>query len=151
MNIYIGADHRAYDFSLDLITALRAKGYVVKNAWEGRSDPQDDHPDVVAAVVKDFEKDAHSDKIGVVLCGSGVGVSISANRYPGIYCVLGHELDQVTHARIWDHANFLALGSEYTTPSDAVKYVEAMVEKKPGNEERMLRRIYKIDLLASTK
>lgn len=146
MKIYIAADHRGHEYKLELIQKLREKNYDIEDAWDHPYDSTDDNPDAAKEVVTAMKK-SQPDSLGVVICGSGIGVSIAANRYPGIYCMLGHDLKQVEHGRIWDHANVLALGSDFTPVDQALTFIETMVQSKPSTEERMLRRVSKIESL----
>ncbi|MEI6326995.1 MAG: RpiB/LacA/LacB family sugar-phosphate isomerase [Candidatus Roizmanbacteria bacterium] len=148
MKIYIAADHRGHTYKVELIQKLREKHIDIVDVWDHPLDPIDDDPDAAHAVVAVMKKDP-LDSIGVVICGSGVGVSITANRYTGIYCVLGHTLKQVEHGRVWDHANILALGSDFTPIDDALAFIMAMIQSKPGSEERMVRRVEKMDSVAT--
>ncbi len=150
MKIYMAADHRGHAYKLELIQKLREKSYDIIDVWDHEYDSNDDNPDAAAAVVEAMRQDPQ-DSLGVLICGSGIGVSIAANRYPGIYCMLGHDIRQVEHGRTWDHANVLALGSEYTSVDEALQFVETMVRSKPSTEERMLRRKAKIDAIAASE
>jgi Ribose 5-phosphate isomerase RpiB len=92
--------------------------------------------------------------LGIVICGSGVGVSITVNRFKGVRCALGFSWDQVKHAKENDHINVLALASDYLKNGNdengkslelAKKLVDVFIETKPKMEEKYLRRIKKID------
>lgn len=144
MKIYIAADHRGHEYKLELIQKLREQNYDVVDVWDHPYDSTDDNPDAAKAVVAAI-KQSPQNSLGVVICGSGIGVSITANRYPGIYCMLGHDVKQVEHGRVWDHANVLALGSDFTPIDQAVTFINTMAQSKPSTEERMLRRIGKIE------
>ena len=107
-------------------------------------DPQDDFPDyskkVAQAVLQNPEE-----LLGIVICGSAVGVSISANRYEGIMCALGFDIAQVKSAREHDHINVLAIPSDYVDLEKAKQLIHAFIETKPNYDEKYLRRIRKVD------
>lgn len=83
--------------------------------------------------------------LGIVICGSGVGVCIAANRTKGIRCVLGFNSDQVKHARRHDHTNVLALGADYVDLARAQEMVTTFLNEPPDNQGKYLRRIKKLD------
>jgi ribose 5-phosphate isomerase B len=125
---------------------LEQENYKVIDCGNTVYDKDDDFSDFVA-VLADKMRRANKHSLGVVLCGSGVGVSIAANRFRGLYCVLGFDRHQVEHARAWDHANVIALPAEYIPVDTALDFIHIMIHTPKKQEERMLRRVRKLDLL----
>jgi ribose 5-phosphate isomerase B len=116
-------------------------------------DPLDDYPDFAKKVAQAVLQNP-KDFLGIVICGSGVGVSIVVNRFKGIRCALGFSSKQVKHAKENDHINVLALASDYLKNGNGEngngldlvkKIVDTFIETKPKMEEKYLRRIKKID------
>src|SRR5690606_5216379 len=107
-------------------------------------DADDDNPDyakkVAEAVLQNPE--AH---LGIVICGSGVGVCMTANRFKGIYCGLGIGVEHVKHARENDHMNVLALGAENAGEEEQKAMVDAFLAAQPIHQEKYLRRLKKMD------
>ncbi|MDO8497996.1 MAG: RpiB/LacA/LacB family sugar-phosphate isomerase [bacterium] len=145
MTIFIGADHRGFELKNKLIDYLHEKDIRIEDMGNFFLDPQDDYPDyankVAMAVLQHPE--AH---LGIVICGSGVGVCIAANRHKGISCALGFDETQVTHARENDHINVLSLPSDYVDFEKAKTLVETFLAAKPKLEEKYLRRVRKLNL-----
>lgn len=144
MTIFIGADHRGFELKNKLIEYLHEKDIRVEDMGNYEYDPQDDFPDyskkVAQAVLQNPEE-----LLGIVICGSAVGVSISANRYEGIMCALGFDIAQVKSAREHDHINVLAIPSDYVDLEKAKQLIHAFIETKPNYDEKYLRRIRKVD------
>lgn len=147
--IYIGADHRGFELKKTLIAWLKKKGCPVEDCGNTTYDPDDDYPDFVKKVVdKILSCDSElttQDSLGIIICGSGVGVSIAANRYRGIYCALGFDASQVKSAREHDHINVLALGSDYVNNKKAQKITEAFLTTPLITHTKYLRRLKKVD------
>ncbi|MFN4212514.1 MAG: RpiB/LacA/LacB family sugar-phosphate isomerase [Microgenomates group bacterium] len=144
MTIFIAADHRGFDLKNKLIDYLHEKNIRVEDLGAYEYQPEDDYPDFAQKVSQAVLQNPQ-EFLGIVICGSGVGVSIAANRHKGIRCALGFREDQVRHARENDHINVLALASDFTSFEEAVKLIEAFLQAKPKEEEKYLRRIKKLD------
>ena len=111
-------------------------------------DPVDDYPDFAQKVAQAVLQ-RPDDSLGVVICGSGVGVSVATNRHKGIRCALGFEIDQVHHARENDHINILAIPSDYAGLKEATQMIEAFMQATPNHDPKYHRRIQKLDALAT--
>jgi len=153
MTIFIAADHRGFELKNKLIEYLQEKNIRVEDMGNYQYDPLDDYPDFAKKVAQAVLQNP-KDFLGIVICGSGVGVSIVVNRFKGIRCGLGFSPDQVKHIRENDHINVLALASDYLKNDNgengkglelAKKLVDVFIETKPKIEEKYLRRIKKID------
>jgi ribose 5-phosphate isomerase B len=153
MTIFIAADHRGFELKNKLIEYLQEKNIRVEDMGNYQYDPLDDYPDFAKKVAQAVLQNP-KDFLGIVICGSGVGVSIVVNRFKGIRCGLGFSPDQVKHIRENDHINVLALASDYLKNGDgekgnglawAKKLVDTFIETQPKMEEKYLRRIKKID------
>jgi ribose 5-phosphate isomerase B len=81
---------------------------------------------------------------GVLICGTGIGMSIAANRNKGIRAGLCHTTTDAALTRMHNDANVLVLSGDYTKPKDAIKIAEVFFETKFSNEERHKRRIKKL-------
>lgn len=139
MTIFIGADHRGFEFKNQLIEYLQEKNIRIEDLGNYEYDPEDDYPDFAKKVAQAVLQNPQ-DFLGILICGSGVGVSITANRYHSIRCALGFSQKQVTHARENDHANILALAADFTTLEEAKKFIDAFLESKPKQDGKYLRR-----------
>lgn len=143
MIIYIGADHRGFYLKETLKTTLKADGYEVYDLGNVESDENDDYPDFASAVAEKVTG-AGAEVRGIVICSSGIGVNIVANKIPGVRCGLAISADQVRHGRSADDMNVLALASEYTSPEAAKDMVRAFLSTPFDREVRRVRRLDKI-------
>jgi len=144
MTIFFGADHRGFELKNKLIEYLQDKNIRVQDLGNYEYDPQDDHPDFAKKVATAIQQNLE-EFLGIVICGSGVGVCITANRFINVRAVLGFDQNQVQHARENDHVNVLALPSEYIGFEKAKLLVDTFINSQPRLEEKYLRRVKKMD------
>ena len=144
VTIYLGADHRGFELKERLKKALADEAYSVEDLGAAKMMQDDDYPDYARAVA---EKVAESpiDRRGIVICGSGFGVDIVANKYPGIRAALAMSPEHVHQGRHDDDVNMLALAADFTGPDDALKIVNSFLSTPfDGKDERYKRRLEKI-------
>lgn len=144
MTIFIGTDHRGFELKNKLMEYLQEKNIRVEDMGAYEYDGEDDYPDFSMKVAKAVLQKPE-EFYGIVICGSGVGVSIAANRFKGIRCVLGFDPEQVKHARENDHVNVLAIASEYADFEEAKAMIDAFLEGQPIMKDKYLRRAKKLD------
>ncbi len=145
MTIYIGADHRGYAMKEGLVAWLRGQGHDVHDMGALEIASADDYPDYAHAVAQEVSGDTESR--GILLCGSGAGVAIAANKTHGIRAALIHDASIAKAARNDDDVNVLALGADYISLEDAQRVVSIFLETPFSGEERHMRRIGKIEQL----
>lgn len=145
MTIFIGTDHRGFELKNKLMEYLQEKNIRVEDMGAYEYDAEDDYPDFSMKVAKAVLQKPE-EFYGIVICGSGVGVSIAANRFKGIRCVLGFDPEQVKHARENDHVNVLAIASEYADFEEAKAMINAFLEGQQIMKEKYLRRAKKLDV-----
>ena len=139
--IFIGADHRGFELKAKINKWLFGRGYEFEDVGAFEYDHEDDYADYAILVA---QKVAERNKRGVVICGSGVGVDIAANKVKGVRCGLGWEEDQVHAARKEDNINALALAADNVDEKKAMKLVETFLETEFVETDRYLRRVEKI-------
>lgn len=144
MTIYIASDHRGFKLKEELKKFLEKKEYRVMDVGAHMFNPEDDYPDFAAAAAKKVATDPEGSR-GVVICGSGVGVDVVANRFKKIRCVLAFSVKQVIASRHDDDTNMLALAADYLTKRQAKKITEVWLRTGFSGEERHRRRIVKLD------
>jgi ribose 5-phosphate isomerase B len=148
MIIYLGADHRGFNLKEKIKTWLKEWGYEFEDLGNTQLDPEDDYPDFAAAVVEKVARVAirpEVDKtLGILICGSGVGMDVVANKIKGIRCGLGFEVEQIRAARREDDINCLALAADYLSDAQAKEFVKTFLETEFLGEEKYRRRIEKI-------
>ena len=142
MKLYIGADHRGFELKEHLRVWLEEEGHQVIDCGNTRYDPEDDFPDFSFAVAKKVQQDPESR--GIVICGSGVGVNIAANKVKGIRASTGINVDEIRHARKHDDLNILAISSEYSSFKETQEMIAIFLTTPFESEERFIRRLDKI-------
>lgn len=144
MNIFIAADHRGFELKNKIIEHLQEKNIRIEDLGNYQFDPQDDYP-LFARKVAQAVLQNPAEHVGIVICGSGVGVSIVANRFRGIRCAIGFQKEQVVHARENDHINILALPSDYVEFEKTKELIDAFLETEAKQDEKYYRRIKEQD------
>lgn len=143
MIIYFGADHRGYALKEHLKEAVRDTGYEIYDVGNTVYDEADDYPDFAAEVAKKVSRDPEGSR-GIVICGSGAGMEIVANKFPNVRAALGLTTDQVFDARSDDDINVLSFAADFVAKPDAQKMVQVFLGTPRSDEERHRRRLEKI-------
>lgn len=144
MRIVVGADHAGFELKNMLAADLRHRGHEVIDAGTTSADPVD-YPDFAEAVSKVL-LDGAAER-GVLVCGSGVGASVSANKIPGIRAGLCHDTYSARQGVEHDDMNILVLGARVIGVELARELVNNFLAAKFSGEERHRRRIEKIKAL----
>lgn len=140
--LYIGADHRGFELKENLKSYLASSGEEMEDLGNTNYDPDDDFNDPALAVAR---KVAETGGRGVLLCGSGVGMDIVANKVTGVRAGLGFDAEQVRLARSHDDINVLVLAADYLDESQAKELVDAFLKTEFSGKERYRRRLEKIN------
>ena len=140
MKIALGSDHGGYNLKNEIISYLKENGYETKD-FGTYSTESCDYPDYALKVAeavanKEFE-------FGILVCGTGIGISISANKVPGIRAALCSDTFSAHATREHNNANILALGERVVGPSLAIDIVKTFLNSK-FEGDRHQRRIDKI-------
>ncbi len=147
MKVFLGADHRGFKLAEELYIWLIDNKVAVVNAGATEYTKNDDYVDYATEVAQRVAQVigyGHEDTRGILICGSGVGVDIVANKVKGIRCGFGFSKEQVRAARNDDDINVLALAADFTNTDTAKKLVKTFLETPFSGEERHKRRIVKI-------
>ena len=142
MTIYCGADHGGYQLKEILKLWLQQQNYSVEDCGATQLDPKDDYPDFAFAVAKKVVQNPES--IGILLCRSGGGMVIAANRIKGIRAVNIHDEKGAVHAKTNNNANIVSLEADWLGDEQAKQVLSAFLKAKFAGEERHVRRIGKI-------
>jgi len=145
--IYLGADHRGYHLKEKIKYWLSQWNFPFEDLGNNKLDLGDDYPDFATAVAKKVSLH-EQEAVGIVICGSGVGVDLVANKFSKIRCALGFSAQQVKMARGNDDVNMLALPADFLSDKKAKKIVEMFLKTDFEREEKNLRRIKKIEQLS---
>jgi len=144
MKIVLGADHAGYDLKESLKPYLSQLGFDIIDIGTFTTDSVD-YPDIAAAVAdKIVAGDAER---GVLICGSGIGASIAANKIPGIRAAIAHDHYSAAQGVEHDNMNVLTLGGRIIGTETAKDLVTAFLNAEFSSEERHQRRVGKINAL----
>lgn len=153
MKVFVGADHRGFQLKEKLKPWLSGLGYEVIDCGNRMYDKADDYPDFSFAVADALAKEEleYSPKkgstllrAGIVVCGSGVGVTVAANKVRGARCSTGISVEEVRLGREDDDLNILAISANYTGEEKAKEMIRAFLTTPFKGDERHTRRLRKI-------
>ncbi len=142
MKIFIGADHRGYELKEKIAKWLFEMEYPYQDLGAYHLDPNDDYPkyaEQVASLVAATEGSR-----GVLLCGSGVGVDVVANKFDGVRSSIGKSVPQVEAGRNDDNMNVLVIAADFTTEKEAKAMLIAFLETKYAEKASFERRLQEI-------
>lgn len=140
IKVFLGTDHRGLKFKEDIINHLNSNGIEVIDTGIP-NDPEDDHPDFAFKVCEDVLKNEGS--IGILVCGTGIGMSIDANKVKGIYCAKVDDADDAFYAKNHNGANVIALGVKHDV-EEIKEIIDTFLVAKGPSGEKYLRRIEKV-------
>ena len=144
MRIALSADHAGYELKQQLGARLAQQGHDVLDLGTHSTAPVD-YPDAAEAVA-DVLNDGQVDR-GVIVCGSGAGVSIAANKFPGIRAAVCHDTYSAHQAVEHDDMNVLCLGARIIGPALAFEIVDSFLNAMFSGEERHQRRLDKVNAI----
>jgi ribose 5-phosphate isomerase B len=150
MRLALGADHAGFALKQRLLAELRAAGHEVHDSGTS-SEASCDYPDLAADVAARVA--AGEAERGILVCGSGVGMSIAANKVPGVRAALGVDDEEVRLTRAHNDANVLALGERTTAPEKASRLVEVFLNTpyEGGRHQRRIDKIRELELASARK
>ncbi len=144
MKVALAADHAGFALKQDLLPALRSLGHTVQDLGTHNTDPVD-YPDTARDVARAVLSGAA--ERGVLICGSGVGASVAANKVAGIRAGLCHDTYSAHQGVEHDDMNVLVLGARVIGSALAMELVRVFLEARFTHEERHERRLAKISAL----
>ena len=138
--IYIGADHGGVVLKDKIIEKLRSEDWKITDLT-GKYDPEDDYPDIAFKLA---EKVVANGGLGILVCRSGAGVCVAANKVDGTRAAMAVNSRQARKAREDDDINILCLSANYVSDDENMEIIEAFLGAVFASEERFIRRINKI-------
>ncbi len=141
MRIVVGADHRGYELKDEIAAALKQAGHEVLDVGTHSADSVD-YPDYARAIGGALT-DGRAER-GVLVCGSGVGASIAANKIHGVRAALCHDTYSARQGVEHDDMNVLCLGAHVIDSELALELVRAFLDARLSDEERYRRRLEKV-------
>lgn len=141
MKIIIGSDHGGVNLKKEIIDIIENAGHEITDT--GIYDETSvDYPDIAKNACQTYFT-GKFDR-GILICGTGIGISITANKYPGIRCALIHNCFTAQMAIEHNHAHFIAMGGRIKYPEPVKEIIQTWLNAKPDNSERHKRRVDKI-------
>jgi RpiB/LacA/LacB family sugar-phosphate isomerase len=144
MHIAVGADHAGFILKQEIAEVLRQMGHEVLDVGTDSTAPVD-YPDSAEAVGRAV-MDGRAER-GVLVCGSGVGASVAANKLPGIRAAVCHDVYSAHQGVEHDDMNVLVLGGRIIGPALALDLVRTFVAARFTGEDRHARRLAKVKAL----
>jgi len=146
VNLLIASDHAGFDLKEALKKHALELGVAFTDLGP-TSTSSVDYPDYANLLCERLSPSASQGAaLGILICGSGVGVSIAANRHPEIRAVLAESEEVAKLGREHNHANVLCLGARIVSEDLALKIVKGFLQAKPDPGERHMRRIQKLSV-----
>ena len=137
--IYLGCDHGGFALKQAICESLQKQGVEFVDCGNTQYDSEDNFPDFVVPVVEGVL--ANQENRGILICGTGIGVSIAANHYRGIRVALVHNVEYARLARQHNNANVLCLGGRFLDVSTALTIVDTFLktpmDANPKYQKRM--------------
>jgi len=144
MKIYLGADHNGFERKKELTDYLRRSGYEVVDESNVKLEPEDDFPQFASRVINAMRAEGDEAR-GILLCGSGQGMCMAANRFKGIRAALASDQEDARSARNDDDSNVLCLSSRYLDFDTTVGIVHTWLMTPFAGASRFKRRIAQLD------
>ena len=143
--VALAADHGGFPLKAELAPWLQSQGYQVLDLGAYGLDPDDDYPDFVDAAAQAVAS-GRAER-GILICGSGVGASVAANKVPGIRASVCHDVYSAHQGVEHDQMNVLCLGGRVVGIEVAKELATAFLEARFSGEERHLRRLEKVSMM----
>jgi len=141
MHVYIGSDHGGFQLKESLKEVMKSSGTAFTDLG-CFSEESCDYPDIAREVCEKVSRDA--DSKGVLICGTGIGMSITANKYPGIRAAMCTNEYMAQMAREHNDAHIICMGGRITDNEMASKMLNVFLKTKFSGEERHKKRIEKM-------
>ena len=142
MKIYLAADHRGFELKEKIKKALKKSGVSFEDLGNKIFDPNDDYPDFAIKVAKRVAQNKKNK--GILICGSGAGVCIAANKVKGARAAQSFTPKHAKHLRTNDNINILCLDADWLKINTAKNIAKTFLETEFSNLARHKRRIQKI-------
>jgi len=144
MKIAFGADHGGISLKAALVEYAKSQGHLVIDCG-AFTEQADDYPDY-AALVADEVIQQRAD-VGVLICRSGIGMSIAANKIPGIRAALAYSEEVARISRQHNHANVVCFGADHLSPEQAKRFLSAWLETgwEGGRHQQRVNKIHQLE------
>ena len=147
MKIYLGADHNGFEYKQKLADLLINAGHEVIDDSANKLNPEDDFPQFAGKVVNDLLAANDPNARGILICGSGQGMCMAANRFRGIRASLCWNIEEARAARNDDDSNVLCLAARYLSIEETEEITNVWLATPFAGAPRFERRIRQLDEL----
>ncbi|MGD9761234.1 MAG: ribose 5-phosphate isomerase B [Candidatus Izemoplasmatales bacterium] len=141
MRIAIGADHAGYEYKKAIINFLQEKAYDVMDFGADTIEATD-YPDFAVLVAKAVSMEKA--EFGILICGTGIGMSIAANKVKGVRAAVVSSKFTAESSKTHNHANVITFGSRVNTIEEVLEFLEIFMSTKCSSEQRHVDRVEKI-------
>lgn len=145
-DVFVGADHRGFGLKQKIIEALREDEWTVTDV-NPKFDAGDDYPDISIEL---GEKVIKNNGVGILICGSGAGVCVAANKVKGVRAALAINARQARKIKEDDDINVVCLSADFVSEDENIEAVKEFLRAVFASEERFIRRIKKIGKYETT-
>ena len=142
MNVFLGSDHAGFKLKESIKKFLEKKGHKFKDLGTN-SEESCDYPDYAKKVAKSVQKNKND--FGILICGTGTGTAITANKFKGIRAVQATNTFLAKMSREHNNANVLSLGARINSEKEALEMVDVFLNTAFSSDERHKRRVEKIE------
>lgn len=142
MKVFIGSDHRGYELKEKITKWLFEWEYEFVDLGAHSFDGGDDYTKYASQVASLVVENKNSQ--GILLCGSGVGVDVTANKFDGVRASIGIDAEQVRRGRTDDDMNILVIAAEHTGEHETKEMIKTFLEAKFDEKARHVRRLQEI-------
>jgi ribose 5-phosphate isomerase B len=118
--LVIGCDNAAFRLKQEIMAFLDSQGYIYEDIGVNSEDDETMYPSIAEGVAKEIMSSGYS-KEGILLCGTGIGMAITANKFPGVYAAVCHDNYSAERARLSNNANVICMGARVIGPELAKK------------------------------
>jgi ribose 5-phosphate isomerase B len=147
MKIFMGADHNGFALKAKLSERLHQAGYSVIDEGDEQLRPDDDFPQFAERAIRAMQASSDKDTRSILICGSGQGMCMAANRFTGVRASLGWSMAEARIARNDDDSNVLCLPARSLKEDEAIAIAEAWLSTPFAGATRFKRRIQELDRL----
>ena len=147
MKVFVGADHNGFYLRNTLLDYLKRAGYDVQDDGDKSLNPDDDFPVFAALVAHNVLTSTDKDPRGILICGSGQGMCMAANRYRGIRACMGYDQESIRASRHDEDSNILCLAARVLENDKVNVLVETFLNTPFAQLGRYQRRIQAMDSL----
>ncbi|MBR6133965.1 RpiB/LacA/LacB family sugar-phosphate isomerase [Candidatus Saccharibacteria bacterium] len=144
MHVYLGADHRGYQLKDEIISWLQGRQIPFTDFGAVSYDAEDDFNDYAKKVAIAITSNHDDNDFGILLCGSGQGMAMQANRYKGVRAAICDSAIEAMETRGHNNANVLCISADENSHNYA-EIIDAFMDTKPIDEEKYKRRCRKLD------